>query len=106
MAFDISNKAHVSAYITRLTKVANDLFDIQKDLNDFAAISSINGVAAALEAGGAQFPSGITVTPAAVDGAQFALNTVSNALNTAMSAGIINNINAVREAIGVLAGTG
>lgn len=106
MAFDITNKTHCSAFINLTNKAAVALFDLQQQLNDYAILDNVNGVSAALGAGGAVFPSGITLSPTDVNDARFALETISNALNTAMTSGVQTSINKVRESIGILSGTG
>lgn len=106
MPFDITNKAHVSTFISQTNKVAVALFNLRQALIDYDALDTTNGVRQELLVAGAVFPEGITLIPTDVNLARSSLVIVSDAIGLAMTPIVIDRINKVRQAIGVVAGTG
>lgn len=104
--FDINNSAHVSKYIESLTRTADLLFKLQDALDTFTDISDVNDVANVLTKTDARFPAGTSVSPAEVNDARYALVVIKQEFGATLQTGRVLAINKIREALGILAGTG
>lgn len=107
MPFLITNPAHVSIVIERIRDAAVTLEAMRAKLMELDTFLTINNVASSLNAGGAVFPPGFSLTPAIV---QSANNTLTSVVRTAITAAITTgqqtNMDRVRLDIGVITGTG
>jgi len=107
MPFSITNPAHVSLVIDRVRQSAISLESLRTQLMELDTFLTINGVGPILNAVGAVFPPGFSLTPNTVNSANNTLTSVvRTAITTAITVGQQTNMDRVRLDIGVITGTG
>jgi len=109
MPFDITNTQHINHVIERVRTVAIALAELRDELTelDTEMSANVNNVAAQLNAPGAVFPPGYSLTPGILNSARNALTgVVMPAITTALTAGQQLNLDRVQFDIGVVTGGG